>query len=260
MNTGFLQRGAVALLLALTFSACSPTSEPDPEQTVAEEAAAPVTPEALGTVSSVADLQTAFVAAGGTCEGDLEDINNVGNALGSGVCPDSGTVLTIYVDHDSAKDAVSTLMKLVDRLGSTMILGENWAINPSGADKENAQDIADQLGGQLLQTEATPVRSLDDAFTLEQAAEAYAQADGTSCEDPVDIGDTVPILECSDLTLIAEADTVSETGAQRQQMADSLDLDGAIPVVGRRHIVAIYSSDIDPDSVAAQIDGTTPSA
>lgn len=103
------------------------------------------------------------------------------------------------------------------------------------------------------------MRSLDEAFTLEQAAEAYDQADGTSCADPVDVGSDASVLECADLTLIVEADQPMSSEALRQATADALELDGATPIVGRRHIVAIYSDDIDIDTVARQIDGATPS-
>lgn len=254
---------AFAVLTALAISACSSEvssiDAPTIEQSEAGDAAAPETQQALGSVSSVQDLQEAFLAAGGDCDGDLEDINNVKSALGSGVCSGSGTVLTIYVGHDAAEGAVTTLMGMMDRIGSTMILGENWAINPAGNDLDHADEIATALGGQLLTTEATPVRSLDEAFTLEQAAEAYDQADGTSCADPVDVGSDVSVLECADLTLIVEADQPMSSEALRQATADALELDGATPIVGRRHIVAIYSDDIDIDTVARQIDGVTPS-
>lgn len=199
------------------------------------------------------------MAAGGDCDGGLEDINNVVTALGSGVCPGSGTVLTLYAGHDAAEDAVTTLMQAMGRIGSTMILGENWAINPSGTDLDRADEIALTLGGQLLKTEATPVRSLDDAFTLEQAAEAYDQAEGTSCESPVDVGRDASVLECADLTLIVEADSPMTSEAARQATADALELDGATPIVGRRHIIAIYSDSIDIEAVARDIDGATPS-
>lgn len=215
--------------------------------------------EPLGTVARIGELQDALVAAGGNCDGELEDINNVVTALGSGVCPGSGTVLTIYVGHDAAEGAVTTTMEMMDRIGSTMILGENWAINPSGSDLDQADELTARLGGQLLQVEATPVRSLDDAFTVEQAAEAYDQADGTSCSNPVDVGTDTPVLECADLTLIVEADRPMTSEASRQATADALELDGATPIVGRHHIIAIYSDSIDINAVAREIDGVTPS-
>jgi len=254
---------ALAALAILTVSACgSEVSSPDSASTAQSEAGDPAaqeTQQPLGSVASVKDLQKAFVAAGGDCDGDLEDINNVVTALGSGVCPGSGTVLTIYVGHDAAESAVTTTMEMMDRIGSTMILGENWAINPSGEDLDQAERIATSLGGQLLATEATPVRSLDDAFTLEQAAEVYEQADGTSCANPIDVGRDSPVLECADLTLIVEADRPMTSEAARQATADALELDGATPIVGRRHIIAIYSDSIDIESVARDIDGVTPS-
>lgn len=261
------RRGIAALLSAVCASVlfamatgCS-AQTPAADTSSIEEATDTAMPEPLGAVSSVTELQGAFITAGGDCEGELEDINRVTAALGSGVCTSSGTVLTIYIDHDAAKNATESTMALLDRIGSTMILGENWAINPSGADRADAARLTTELGGQLLEAEATPVRSLEEAFTIDQAAQAYDEADGTTCSSPVDMGDNQPVLECADLTLIVKTNSYLDTESERQEVAKELDLDyGGVPIVGPRHIVVVYDSAIDVDAVARQIAGTTRSA
>ena len=112
----------------------------------------------------------------------------------------------------------------------------------------------------MLESEATHVRSLDEAFTLEQAAQAYDEADGTDCANPHDVSGDGSVMECGDLTLIVRADSTLETEALRQMTADALDLkQGGVPIVGRRHIVAVYDKGVDIERVARQIDGVTPS-
>ena len=261
MNWGLLRRARIiasAAIAAAAFSACSSAIESNPE--APETPVVSTAPAPLGTVASVAELQEAFVDAGGDCEGPLEDINRVTAAMGSGVCPDSGTVLALYLDAESAKASVATTMRALDRIGSTMILGDNWSINPAASDREGTAEIAENLGAQMLESEATPVRSLDEAFTLEQAAQAYDEADGTDCANPHDVSGDGSVMECGDLTLIVRADSTLETEALRQMTADALDLkQGGVPIVGRRHIVAVYDKGVDIERVARQIDGVTPS-
>lgn len=144
---------ALAVPLALILLAgCGGASEsPAPASTgnggdVATESGPPT----LGVVESVDDVQAAYSAAGGDCSGQLEDRNRVVSALSSGVCPGSGSVLSAYMDHDDAKDAVDQLLGLSDRIGFEVILGDNWVVNPSGGDKAVVSDLAEAMGGQVL--------------------------------------------------------------------------------------------------------------
>lgn len=148
---------ARALVLPLTLvllTGCGGASESqNPASTGNGEVgdvATEATPPTLGVVESVDDVQVAYSEAGGDCSGPLENRNNVVTALSSGVCPGSGSVLTAYIDHDDAKDAVDQMFSLSDRIGFEVIIGDNWVVNPSGDDTEIISDLAETMGGQVL--------------------------------------------------------------------------------------------------------------
>lgn len=253
-------RKALPLLAVLALTGCSGNAAPVETPTLSASATeASPTASTVGTVSGVAELQESYVAAGGTCSGDLEDLNKVRAAVASGSCPDSGTVLSTYVTHDDAAASAELTSTVSDRIGSTLILGDNWVINPGGDDKTRADELADTMGGQVIRREPTPVDSLDDAFTLEQAAQAYGTVDGARCDSPTEESDGA-VLVCEDGAIIVDADDITETKDERRAAADEL-AEGikapGTPIVGRRHVVVVPIS-MDAATVARAIDATPP--
>lgn len=240
------------LILPLLLAGCSAATEAAPSTS-----AAPT----LGHAASVHDLQVAYVSASGTCPGELEDVNQVEVAAASGVCPETGTVLSTYVTHDDAANAVRELNRLQSRIGGTLILGDNWVVNPSGADKARAAEVAKAMGGEVISREATPVTSLDDAMTLEQAAEAYSHVEGALCASPTPEQDG-SVLRCDDDTGIFDLDGIpAETPTLRQAAADELQSrlgDRGTVLIGRRHML-LLPTDMDAEAVAAQLDAATAS-
>lgn len=252
-----MNRRPALVLAVLLLTACSTSapSAPTPAASSSTPSAAPT----LGAVSGVDDLQAAYVDAGGTCTGTLEDRNVVKIAVASGACPGSGSVLSTYVTHDAAAESVE-ITTSIGRTEKTLILGENWVINPSGGDKVKADALAAALGGQVIRKEATPVTSLDDAMTLEQAAEAYSHVDGARCTAPVPEQDG-SMLRCEDTAVVFDLGGVqAETPAQRKAAADEIQAGITVPgdvIVGRRHMLLVPES-MDAGAVARQLDAAAP--
>lgn len=257
-----------ALAGILLLAACTGgTTEAAPEPSTVAEATTqePTAPESVGTVSGTANLQAAYVAAGGDCDGELTDVNRVAAAVASGVCPGSGTVLSTYISKAEAEESLDLTMQIASRIDMAMILGDNWIVNPAGGDADKIDAIAEELGGQVIRSEATPVRSLDDAVSLDHAAEAYSEVDGAECSSPTSAGEEGDALVCEDGTVILEATEVMESEVVRQGVADALAGELAsegtegTPVVGKRHIIVVRG-DVDASTVASQVDGQAPSS
>lgn len=83
---------------------------------------------------SVADLKTAFESAGGSCL-EWVQTNQVEAALESGTC-NSSTVLSVYVDAESAETAATNLVQLINSFGMepNVIYGANWVVNSDQVD------------------------------------------------------------------------------------------------------------------------------
>lgn len=139
------RRHALVATVAL-LTGCS-TPEPVPSPT-----AAPT----LGHVASVDDLQAAYVDAGGTCSGELENRGVVKAAADSAWCPGGSIVLSTYLDHEDAKASAQGLLDIGGRVGVTVIVGENWLVNAGGEEQSKVQGIADRLGGEVTTVEASP--------------------------------------------------------------------------------------------------------
>lgn len=134
----------IPALAVLALTGCGASAEP--AETTENTSAR------LGTATSVDDVQSSYIRAGGTCTGELEDRGVVTVAASSGHCPSSGTVLTAYIDYEDAKDAADGLLSMGDKIPVTLILGENWMVNPAGDDKARADDIAKLMGGQVIRS------------------------------------------------------------------------------------------------------------
>lgn len=140
-----MKKSTVLIAGVLTLAACS-----GPASSAATSSTAPPT---LGTVSSVDDLKSAYVEAGGTCDGVLDHRGIVKAAADSAWCPGGSPVLSIYLDHDDAKASADGLISVGRTVGVTVIVGDNWLVNVGSVDAERAEDIASRLGGQLTVVE-----------------------------------------------------------------------------------------------------------
>lgn len=142
---------ALSLVLAiLALTACSGGTTTSPSATAPASTNAP---SPVGKLSSVDDLQAAYVRAGGTCGDPLDHRGIMTAAADSAWCGGGGGVLSIYIDHDDMKAAADRLIGFQE-LDRTLIMGDNWMINVVDEDRPTAAAIAKRMGGQLLEIKA----------------------------------------------------------------------------------------------------------
>lgn len=100
-----------------------------------------------GSFSSLADLQEAYVAAGGECSQWVQG-NRVTLAAESGDC-DGDTVLSTFISSDQIAELIQSNKDLHKELemesDSVWLVGQNWVIN-----SPDAVEIQEELGGQLV--------------------------------------------------------------------------------------------------------------
>ncbi|WP_206673602.1 Ltp family lipoprotein [Pseudactinotalea terrae] len=174
----------------------TPSQEPTTEEPVIEVVAD-------DTYYSFADLQRAYVVAGGDCE-DTKELPQPGlTALYQAECPD-GSVLALFASEDDMLTQSATLMELAvqsDSFDGLLIASDMWTINPG--DSVDVDEIVAVMGGVVI-TEA------DYAATGEDEA--------TEAE---------PELTTSQQNAIGTArDYLDYTGFSRSGLIDQLEYEG----------------------------------
>lgn len=123
------------------------------------EPAEPSSPTTLGSVSTVAELKDAAIAAGYACPAWTQD-NVVTLAAESGRCSDSD-VFTTYLSESTREEVVQNHKEMAKDTREmfaddedvdpaltdeeVLLVGPNWIINSS-----EASDLQGELGGQLV--------------------------------------------------------------------------------------------------------------
>jgi len=120
----------LGLLLSAGFLAtgCA-SSEPD------------TAPTHLGKVSTIEEVRDAFIAAGGVCNWNQNDV--VLDATASGTCSDQ-TVIMLFADPADKTAVVARLGSLIST-DLHLLVGENWIIN-----SKEAVELADKIGGKVV--------------------------------------------------------------------------------------------------------------
>ncbi|MFC7847081.1 hypothetical protein ACFUTU_01245 [Arthrobacter sp. NPDC057388] len=142
MKTGLL------ILAAFSLAVLNGCASAEPSTSVVQSITATPTPPADGgSFSTLAELQEAYVAAGGDC-GNLDQANNVKLAAESGNCNDQ-TVISTYISTADVSQVIQNVKALNEEIDfqsdDVWLTGQNWIIN--GPD---AADMQEKLGGRLV--------------------------------------------------------------------------------------------------------------
>lgn len=220
---------AAALLLA-ALTGCSSTATAAGEHT---SSPAPTKVMAVS-YSSVTDLKTAYVKAGGKCP-SWDQNNVVQTAAESGDCSDS-TVLSTYADEGSKTDAVTALKGFATSdVPAVFLVGPNWIVN-----SEDAKAVAKKLGGTIVTSTGSSDQSTASSSDYEYSEDTFTISLKTVSKECFDTAGCVvtvqPLLSTSDDSIPDDATgslTYEITGGNDGASTESIDLTGSKYSVNR---------------------------
>lgn len=102
-------------------------------------------PASGGKFSSIDELKTAYIKAGGSCP-SWKQSNVITSALQSGDC-DSSSVLSLYGSADAATSSAMITKNGMVKMGMSphLLVGENWVIN-----SPQVESLQTKMGGLLI--------------------------------------------------------------------------------------------------------------
>lgn len=142
------------------------TATPTPAERSPTESPTPYGPPEAQRYDSVIDLRDALTAAGYACP-SWDAHHRVTLALQSGSCSD-GDVLMIFTGEAAVQEASQELKAV----GSTLVVGPNWIVNPAAT----PNDVRMMIGGIIMVGDPRPTVSTPQLENPEEKQSEYLSA------------------------------------------------------------------------------------